>query len=88
MILPIISRYFVFCPGSETCPWPPATEYQIHVTADVSYAIRQYLYSTNNVEFLREHGATDMAFEIARFWRSRSVDGERDSKDVREIYGA
>ena len=74
---------YVYLTGSETCPWDLASEYQVHVTSDVSYSIRQYLYSTNDIDFLYDRGARTMALEIARFWESRCMTTERGT----EIYG-
>lgn len=48
---------------------------QIHVTADVAYALWQYWDATLDHQFLLEFGA-EIFFETARFWMSRSI--ERD----------
>lgn len=45
-------------------------EQQLHVTADVAYAIDRYWKSTQDHEFLREHGV-EILVETARFWTSR-----------------
>ncbi|XP_070563897.1 LOW QUALITY PROTEIN: protein-glucosylgalactosylhydroxylysine glucosidase-like [Ptychodera flava] len=58
--------------GVETCPWPPATQYQIHITADVSYSIRQYMYATMDKDLLVNSRGEELAMKIARFWESRS----------------
>ena len=71
--------------GYETCPWEPAALYQFHVTADVAYSVRQYMYATSDVNFLNsEHGKT-LAMEIARFWKSKSF--LRDEAKGYEIHG-
>ncbi|TCS39294.1 kojibiose phosphorylase [Paucimonas lemoignei] len=50
---------------------------QIHVTADIAYAVWRYWEATLDEEFL--HGAgMELLFETARFWASRVVrDGDR-----------
>ncbi|CAH1792619.1 unnamed protein product, partial [Owenia fusiformis] len=58
--------------GYDTCPWDKASMYQLHVTADVSYALRQYLYATNDVDILRTGKGRKLAVEIARFWSKRA----------------
>ena len=64
------------------CPWFFAAEFQIHVTADVSYSIRQYLYSTLDQEFAQDY---ILPLEIARFWESRVRYNE--DLDRYEIWG-
>ena len=63
-----------FTPGYETCPWDLAAMYQLHITSDVSYSIRQYLYDTKDQQFLEEDNRLllQLAREIADFWESRS----------------
>lgn len=70
--------YLVWClhsKGYETCPWKPASDYQIHVTADVGLSLRHYLAasSTTRAAELLDNGGTDLVLEIARFWKSRAV---------------
>lgn len=43
---------------------------QIHVTADIAYAVWRYWEATQDEDFLRGPGA-DILFETARFWMSR-----------------
>lgn len=62
--------------GIETCPWDPASEYQVHVTADVSYSIRQYLYATADESILSGQ-VGNLVTDVARFWQSRSVQTNR-----------
>lgn len=53
---------------------------QIHITADIAYAIMQYWRVTGDDAFLRDYGA-EMILDGARFWASRAepeeVDGRR-----------
>ena len=65
--------FCLFLKGHETCPWKPASDYQIHVTADVGLSIRHYLAvsSTKRSKELLDNGGKDLALEVARFWKSR-----------------
>lgn len=41
-----------------------------HITGDISFALRQYLYMTRDIRFLKESGI-ELVQEIAEFWASR-----------------
>ncbi len=58
---------------------------QIHVTADVAYAVWRYWEATRDDEFLAGPGA-ELLFETARFWASR-VARERDGCHLRRVVG-
>lgn len=50
---------------------------QVHITADVGYAVLAYYYATEDEAFLREEGVFLLA-EILRYWMSRAEwDGEK-----------
>jgi beta-phosphoglucomutase family hydrolase len=49
---------------------------QIHITADIAYAVWRYWEATLDEEFLAGAGA-EILYETARFWVSRMVRGER-----------
>jgi beta-phosphoglucomutase family hydrolase len=49
---------------------------QLHVTADIAYAVWRYWEVTGDEEFLAGPGA-EILFETARFWSSRATRGER-----------
>lgn len=49
---------------------------QIHVTADIAYAVCRYWDTTGDESFLAGPGA-EILFETARFWKSRVTRGER-----------
>ncbi|MBK4737626.1 HAD family hydrolase [Noviherbaspirillum pedocola] len=51
-------------------------EQQIHVTADVAYAVWRYWEATGDEEFLTGAGA-EILYETARFWQSRISRGAR-----------
>lgn len=70
--------------GVETCPWDLASKYQIHVTADVSFALRQYLYVSTDVDainLLTKKGSA-LALDIARFWASRVSKSDKTGYDI------
>jgi len=43
---------------------------EIHITADIAYAICEYFKTTNDEEFIREYGF-EMLLETARFWTGK-----------------
>src|SRR3569623_1648945 len=49
---------------------------QLHVTADVAYAVWRYWEATQDEKFLFGPGG-EILFETARFWHSRAVRGDR-----------
>ena len=62
---------------------------QIHISADVAYAIRQYWQITGDDAFMRDYGA-EMILDTARFWGSRvereEVNG-RLAYTIRDVIG-
>jgi kojibiose phosphorylase len=84
--------------GEETCPqWlrDPATgrpiriwcgDLQDHISADVPYAIDQYVRITGDKAFLWEQGA-EIFFETARFWSSRVTRTRDGSYEIRDSLG-
>lgn len=54
---------------------PEVARNQIHVTADISFAVRNHFAATNDMEWLRREGCP-LAIEIANFWKSRVVYNE------------
>jgi len=62
---------------------------QIHITADIAYAIMQYWRVTGDDAFLRDYGA-EMVLDGARFWGGRAeleeVDGRR-RYTIRDVIG-
>ena len=51
---------------------------QIHITADVAYAIMQYWRTTGDTEFVRDYGA-EIILDGARFWGSRAEREETEN---------
>lgn len=76
-------------PYGEEClgKWWRFTHTNIHINADVAYAVMQYYHATGDEAFLRERGAEILA-EAARFFASRAVhDAARDRYDLRDVAG-
>lgn len=53
--------------GAENSSYFPAGTAQMHINADIAYAIKQYVRATGDYEFLVLEGA-EMIFETSRFW--------------------
>lgn len=53
--------------GAENSSYFPAGTAQMHINADIAYAIKQYVRATGDDEFLVLKGA-EMIFETSRFW--------------------
>lgn len=47
--------------------------YEIHITADVAFALRQYLTMSEDVEMLTDGRLKEAAFAIADFWKARTT---------------
>lgn len=56
--------------GQEASAYFPAGTAQIHINADIAYALERYLEATGDESLLWQGGAA-MLFETARFWLSR-----------------
>jgi trehalose/maltose hydrolase-like predicted phosphorylase len=68
--------------------WEPDLSYnQRHVNAAIFYNIWHYYQATEDVEFLRDHGA-EMMLEIARFWASIAhYNPDRDRYEIHGVMG-
>lgn len=53
--------------GQENSAYFPAGTAQMHINADIAYAIKQYVLATDDYEFLVTKGA-EILFETSRFW--------------------
>ncbi|XP_048752483.2 protein-glucosylgalactosylhydroxylysine glucosidase-like isoform X2 [Ostrea edulis] len=56
-----------------------------HITGDISFGIRQYLYMTRDVQFLLQESGKELVTEIAEFWASRVL--LNPSTNMYEIHG-
>jgi trehalose/maltose hydrolase-like predicted phosphorylase len=68
--------------------WEPDLSHnQRHVNAAIFYNVWNYYQITEDVDFLREHGA-EMMLEIARFWSSIAhYNPERDRYEIHGVMG-
>jgi kojibiose phosphorylase len=55
--------------------WSRNVTHQVHVTADVAYALWQYVDCSGDMEFYVNHAA-EVLIETARFWASKAVERE------------
>jgi len=73
--------------GDEECErWLKLITHQIHLTADVAYALQQYVDITGDREFY-ETRAAEVLIETARFWRSRAVANPDGSLSIPDAGG-
>jgi trehalose/maltose hydrolase-like predicted phosphorylase len=68
--------------------WEPDHSHnQRHVNAAIFYNVWHYVQATEDLEFLRDHGA-EMMLEIARFWSSIAhYNPERDRYEIHGVMG-
>lgn len=64
------------CTGDEECPNWQYADHEIHITADVIYAMIHYARATGDYEFVYKYGM-EMMIETARYWLGR-VDRNKD----------
>lgn len=53
--------------GQECSSFFPAGAAQYHINADIAYAVQQYMYATDDIEYLRDQGL-ELLVETARLW--------------------
>ncbi|OQY09159.1 MAG: hypothetical protein B6I29_03995 [Marinitoga sp. 4572_148] len=71
--------------GNKVRIWTGDIEY--HITADIAFAIREYLRATDDWNFFLNYGA-EMFFETARFWVSRAeYNKAKDRYEINEVIG-
>lgn len=59
---------------------------EIHITADIAYAVWQYWQATGDDEFFAEFGA-EILLETARFWASRGTVEDDGKYHIRHVIG-
>jgi hypothetical protein len=80
--------YYIFIfrfAGYDVTPVPPYFQFEKHITGDISFAVRQYIYLTRDTNFLLQERGNEMIRDIADFWASRAVLNKRTG--LYEIYG-
>nr|XP_029728045.1 protein-glucosylgalactosylhydroxylysine glucosidase-like [Aedes albopictus] len=66
---------------------PEVAQFQHHITADISFALRQYFAATQDLHWLRNQGCP-LAGAIAEFWASRiAPDPVTGLFDIKEVMG-
>jgi kojibiose phosphorylase len=56
--------------GEEQCPCWQYGDHEVHITADIIYAMVHYVNGTGDMDFIRDYGI-DMMVETARYWVQR-----------------
>jgi trehalose/maltose hydrolase-like predicted phosphorylase len=59
---------------------------ELHISADIAYAVWQYWHATGDDEFFLGAGA-EMLLETARFWASRAVAESDGKRHIRRVIG-
>ncbi len=85
--------------GAEVTPrWVPAPsnlemiriwcgDIELHITADVAYAVWQYWLATRDEDFFTAYGA-EIILDTARFWGSRATwNGTRACYEIKDVIG-
>lgn len=66
---------------------PLIAKYQIHVTADISFALRNYLSMTHDLNWFQKEGC-ELSREISRFWASRAAYNSNIKRyEINEVMG-
>jgi kojibiose phosphorylase len=69
----------------ETAPWLCLPEREIHISADVAYAVKLYDEWSGDPSLLLDYGA-EIVYETARFYAARVTwNAERDHYEIRDI---
>lgn len=84
--------------GDETTPrWVPGPDgglvriwcgdIELHITADVAYAVMQYWRATGDDSFMRDYGA-EILLDTARFWGSRAEwNADKERYEINDVIG-
>ena len=56
--------------GEEQCPCWQYGDHEVHITADIIYAMYHYVKGTGDMDFIKNYGI-DMMIETARYWIQR-----------------
>jgi kojibiose phosphorylase len=70
--------------GDVAAVWTGRREH--HISADVAYAVDQYVRASGDEEFLVQYGA-EILIETARFWASRGIWGEDQRYHIEHVIG-
>ena len=59
--------------GFEVCPQEVYGRNEIHITADISFAVNQYFSATGDLDWMKNNGGYELIKSAADFWVSRST---------------
>ena len=71
--------------GAECSAYFPAGTAQIHINADIAFAVKRYWETTGDDAFMVDKGA-ELIFETARIWLSHGTLVERDGMESFQIH--
>lgn len=66
-------HFIISISGYDVTPVPPYFQFEKHITGDIAFAVRQYIYLTRDTDFLLHKRGNEMIRDIADFWASRAV---------------
>lgn len=73
--------------GIEQCDSWDIGFCEVHITADIAYAINQYFDATGDIEFIADYGL-EILIKTARYWKSRfTYDKEEDRYNMLFVKG-
>lgn len=72
--------------GDEQCSLWEYADNEIHITADIAYAIWHYYRATDDFDFIKDYGA-EILVETARFWTDRVDQDREDGYNLINVMG-
>ena len=69
--------------GYEVCPEEIYGKHEIHISGDITFAVKQYFLATGDLDWLKKYGS-QLAIDTAKFWASRVTYNK--TKDAYVIY--
>ena len=72
--------------GDEQCSLWEYADNEVHITADVAFALMHYVRATKDYEFLRDYGL-EILLETARFWLDRIDRDENGDAHLLNVMG-
>lgn len=74
--------------GRDVSSNPEAADLMLHVTADVAFAIRQYLYATDDLSWILSTDNCELLYQTALFWKNQTVyNPTTDKFDIPSVTG-
>lgn len=73
--------------GIEQCDSWDIGFCEVHITADIAFAVNQYFHATGDIEFITDYGL-EILIKTARYWKSRfTYDKEKDRYNMLFVKG-